>query len=105
MKYVCSECGEIFDEDEAKTIYERDTGEGGYGSVIWSYDVCPFCGSEDLEEARECPICGEWHDPDSGELCEDCKKDIKALWLNLLENLPDSADANEVARYIAEELV
>lgn len=102
-KYVCAECGEIFDEDEAKTIYERDTGEGGYGNVIWSYDLCPFCGSEDLEEARECPICGEYHGGES-DVCDTCLEDIETAWKELLTKFPDGADAGEIARYIAEVL-
>lgn len=104
-KYYCHECGAVFDEDDMHYLNEYDTGEGGYGNVMYSMALCPECDSEDIEEAVQCPVCGEWHDPDDGELCPDCKKDITALWLDLMSNLPNGADAGAVAEYIAEVLV
>jgi predicted nucleic acid-binding Zn-ribbon protein len=44
MKLICNDCGHVFDESEW----------GDYGE-------CPSCNSADTEEARECPICGEYH--------------------------------------------
>ena len=43
---ICNDCGHVFDESEW----------GDYGE-------CPSCNSTDTEEARECPICGEWYYP------------------------------------------
>lgn len=104
-KYYCTECGAVHTEDELEMDVEYDNGDGGYGNPMYATFICPECGSEDLVEAVECPVCGEWHDPDDGEICADCKKDISALWLNLLGNFPDGADAGAVATYIAEVLV
>ena len=103
MKFVCNECDKIFEEDEAIYEEERDTGEGGYGGVIYSWPTCPHCGSECLNEAEECPVCHDDFNPDEGEICALCKKDISALWLNLLSNLPN-ADVDAVVTYIAEVL-
>ena len=103
-RYYCEECGATFDPDKAE-LEKVPYGEG-CGFDLWEYEIhCPECGSTDLTVAVKCPVCGEWHDPDDGEICADCKKDISALWLNLLGNLPDGADAGEVATYIAEVLV
>ena len=41
---ICNDCGHVFDESEL----------GDYGE-------CPLCDSTDTEEAKECPICGEYH--------------------------------------------
>lgn len=43
----CERCGEIFDEDEATLIpeYVDDSCIVAFYTI-----VCPFCGSEDIEE-------------------------------------------------------
>lgn len=104
-RYCCTACGEIHTENEMDAYVEYDTGEGGYGNAMYAILICPECGSEDLVEAVKCPVCNEWYDPDDGGICKDCKKDISALWLNLMANLPDGADPDEVVTYIAEVLV
>lgn len=103
-RYYCTECGAILTEDELDRDVEYDNGEGGYGNPMYTTLLCPECGSEDLVEAEKCPVCGEYFDGE-GQMCASCEADVKALWLNLLENLPDGADAGEVATYIAEVLV
>ena len=108
MKYVCMNCGEILDEDELDHIVERDTGEGGYGGVMWQTDVCPHCGEESIEEAKKCPICGEYHGKDD-LFCADCEDMIKRQWETLLKAIYGDdytdEDACEVARYIGEVIV
>lgn len=104
-QYYCHQCKNIFSEYDMHYLNEYDTGEGGYGNLMYSIGLCPECDSEDIDEAHLCPVCGEWHDPEDGDICSDCKKDISALWLDLLSNLKDFADAEEVAKYIYEVLV
>ena len=103
-RYYCKDCGAVLSPDELKD--EKQPYGEGCGYDLWEYvSHCPECGSTDLTEAVQCPVCGEWHDPDDGELCPDCKKDITALWLDLMSDLPNDADPGAVAEYIAEVLV
>lgn len=100
-RYFCEECGHVATEDELDYYEERDTGEGGYGNVMYSLPLCPECGSEDLIEAKECPICGEWHGNDD-VICDPCTEDIRKAWSELLAKFPDHADECEIVRYIGE---
>lgn len=104
-KYVCVECGEVFDKYQAKYYEERDTGEGGYGNVMYSAMLCPVCGSEDIDDAKLCPVCGEWHGREDDIICEDCAKDIEMAWKELLDKFSGGADEYEIARYISEVLL
>lgn len=56
MAYRCGDCFEIFDEPREKhTTCESYYGVSGlfssYNSLI--LEVCPYCGSEDIEEFDE----------------------------------------------------
>ena len=58
MRYVCNDCGMIFDEEDADTEefdVEEDCGVGGLFSDHHYEEclVCPDCGSYDLEEAED----------------------------------------------------
>ena len=90
-KYICNKCKEsLYD-------FELNKVEGGYSEccyygehVDWRYEgddyVCPHCGSDDLIEAVECPICGGFHDKEEsyGGYCEKCV-DKAATPENLIE--------------------
>ena len=47
----CELCGEEFQEPDTRRVTENLDGENGW----WTYDkpYCPFCGSEDIDEATE----------------------------------------------------
>lgn len=69
--YICNCCGEVV--DDLKEVREF---MGYYGSAP-AYDsdyVCPYCGSDDLDEAEECECCGEYHRVDelTNGVCDDC---------------------------------
>ena len=58
MEYICNDCGEIFDENDAEiSTYDIEDDLG----VGWMFDdhhtatclVCPECRSEDIEEYIE----------------------------------------------------
>lgn len=58
MRFICNDCGEIFDEEDAATIevdLESVNGVGGlfpdhhYSTIL----VCPECGSECLDDYTE----------------------------------------------------
>lgn len=51
-KYKCSDCGEIFDPDEAGTSHEL-VGEFWGTPAYNDYVACPRCGSTDLERNPE----------------------------------------------------
>ena len=48
MKWICNECGEVFDEKEIEWRKEDDDFQ--YGE---RYGSCPFCNSFDIEEEEE----------------------------------------------------
>lgn len=55
----CENCGKIFDERELFFKKEPLCQIDG----VWQHEefaVCPHCHSEEVEEAEQCPICGEW---------------------------------------------
>ena len=66
---MCLNCGSFFGEDDMG--FAKDTtGE--------SLCVCPDCGSPDLTEAEQCPICGEPFDVSDmvyGTVCDGCFRD------------------------------
>ena len=70
-KYICENCGEVFDEDEIKEVYTME-GEGVMRGPLYDHDECPHCGSEDISEARECIACCGYfsgYDPSSLDYC------------------------------------
>lgn len=111
QKYICYDCGEVFDEDEAGTMYDDPSPAGvGLPSGSIAYMVCPHCGSDYYGEAKECPLCGEYHEG-SELFCEDCRHKIAEEWKALLEKLVPESDGcdwealrADIATYIAEEL-
>ena len=62
--FKCMHCGHEFEEIDRKH-YDSSTG-------VWE-EYCPNCRSEDIEEAEQCDICGEWHAADYLK-CGVCKK-------------------------------
>ena len=49
--YRCSWCGELFEEPVTRSFKENLDGENGW----WTYteEICPSCGSQEIEEAAE----------------------------------------------------
>lgn len=53
--YRCCRCGEVFRDDEAD-IRDDGTYEEYWGRDVWMpavVPVCPWCGSDDLEETDD----------------------------------------------------
>lgn len=72
IKWKCDDCGTVSSLKELN----RDTINGGYPGE--PHYTCPVCGSDYLEEAYQCNICGEWFPCDEvhgsvGQMaCDDC---------------------------------
>lgn len=72
MKMICSDCGHVFNAEDAaggKMLFPGSEVE----PPEYEDDRCPECGSEDIEEAALCPICGEYFSTYDGDICGDCK--------------------------------
>lgn len=52
MKYICEDCGTIFDEDDVGLIEQPTEYDNGVDGA-WYDRVCPECGSEDFYKYRE----------------------------------------------------
>lgn len=77
------DCGEIFkDELAEERPSEVEDGRSPWDGVA----ICPFCGSDYLEEVDVCPMCGG---PVTGEgsFCEDCKDAIDYEFSELFDRL------------------
>lgn len=63
---ICCNCGEVFDDDRIVQTRDRETG--------WHDYVCTYCGSDEIYEAVQCEICGEWVAEDEIEsgFCLEC---------------------------------
>ena len=47
--YVCNDCGSVFSVPDKRTYRENLDGENGFMTVVEFR--CPFCGSDEIEEA------------------------------------------------------
>jgi hypothetical protein len=91
MKYICENCGEVFDEDDLVTISEH-TEHFGCPCCYEETDMsCCYCGGN-LVEATKCPVCDEYMSDDK-QICDDCYNSV----------LADEDKAIETARYVNQE--
>ena len=78
---ICRECGRTFTAPKVRTEYT------GVSSEVWhekfEYDTCPYCGSDEVQEAVRCDYCGEWSEDWT---CEDCKVTISKFLTNIIEH-------------------
>lgn len=85
-KYICLECGAVFDENE---IIEVIVGHHPWGETTaaeWGC-ACPECESTEISEAIECESCGKWFPADEAEyhpiteetICYDCADNLRAF--------------------------
>ena len=87
----CNDCKRYFVEDEATVTVEREVG---YKEVL-----CPYCGSDDLEESHRCKCCGE---QTVNEFCDYCMESIAEELLDLQRRFDITGDVLEeliVAHY------
>lgn len=81
MMYKCSHCGFAFSipSERREDVGGHETGIG-YMRADEYIATCPDCGSDNIENAVRCSICGEYEYEDSAYLsddleylCEKCK--------------------------------
>lgn len=72
--YICKDCGALFEEP---AVWYDDPSPAGVGLPSGSYEYCecPECGSDDFEEANECPRC-DCHYLGDKILCDDCMEEL-----------------------------
>lgn len=61
--FYCMNCGASFESPA--------NGSSGVSGEAW--EVCPVCGHDDVEEASQCAVCGEWK-PESDMQVKNCCK-------------------------------
>lgn len=74
--YYCKDCKELIENDELEEADE------GFYTEVWGHNCyneystvrCPYCGSDDIEEAPRCEHCHDYFVPtdDDKDLCEEC---------------------------------
>lgn len=89
MKFFCLNCEEFFEDTEAETIKEDPSPAGvSLPEGYYEYKVCPHCGSDYIDEAYLCPVCGEYHSPhDREEICNSCAEDIDKSFEAMIDEL------------------
>jgi hypothetical protein len=65
---ICGDCRSTFEEPIVTT---EQIGEFWGTPAYGKFYSCPYCGSEAVEEARECVICGEPIESESN-YCDSC---------------------------------
>ena len=89
----CNDCQQFIEEEDTKIRREK-VGEYAGAPAYRSYVYCPQCGSDQLEEARRCPVCGEWKPDDLYDYCEACRDDaydmLSIMLLNIQERNKDT---------------
>lgn len=89
----CNDCESIFDEEELVSGKEHIM-EHYYMDTY----TCPHCGSDNIEDAERCPLCGEYHAPhrpgDEADVCPECRKKIDKGIAGIIEQLP--GERNEI---------
>lgn len=75
-KYICVDCGCVFDEDEMGTYTEHHPYGMGYAEEV--FGCCPMCKG-DFTEAERCDECGEYFAKEDLEdgFCEECLKELE----------------------------
>lgn len=66
--YICVNCNEMFD---SPNLTEDFTSEYFGSRIHHMISTCPYCGSDELDTAYRCVLCGEYHSG-ANDYCEDC---------------------------------
>ena len=83
--FICRECGAVSEELHRKCFDDLDTMFQGYTMV------CPFCHSDEVEDAVECEKCGKYvaEDELTEGLCTECEIDIRNKVFDFFEQFSE----------------
>lgn len=85
--FYCTECKKMSDSTKSRSEWQGEKEHGGY--VV--YDTCPHCGSDEIEKAGECEICGVWI-PSDKDYCHFCEEKVNAVMRSAFEQLEKTAN-------------
>lgn len=74
--YICLECGALLESTVSIPVLHDEVDD----QSIKTYHGCPYCKSDQVEEAKQCDLCGKYVVNDYIELkdgttaCHDCFK-------------------------------
>ena len=71
--YHCNDCGEDCWEPTRYKTYDREEFWGAPVTNISIMELCPACGSDDIEETTVCRTCGIYRTLDGYDDCRECK--------------------------------
>jgi len=71
--YHCNDCGEDCWEPTRYKTYDREEFWGAPVTNISIMEVCPACGSDDIDETVACKTCGLYRAVDGYDDCIECK--------------------------------
>ena len=84
--YKCLECDHVMDDLKKMPGFGYEIGD----RLIFDTEYgCQKCGSIDVEQAEECPVCGEWTRLTElrwNGACEACKNKIVKAYNACIEN-------------------
>ena len=111
MTYWCFNCNTAVRDDEMECKEGHTQIDGRtYRNPYEDEYFCPNCGEEfyAMEEAKECPICGEYMNPDR-EICEECETELKVYIEQMLDGYAldkgkDRDEAEEDFNYYLKEM-
>lgn len=111
--YYCHYCGAMNNECEyvRHTESHNETDPTSYEE--WYTKHCVYCGSEDIEETKECYLCGEYEAyPIKGEeyLCTDCISKVEQVARKSILEIMGFADKHsnadkDTVRYILADIL
>lgn len=97
MMFYCLDCKEYFDEPECETTWSNSYYIGHGGDFPETICMCPNCGSEDFEEAKEeCDGCKyfvyETKEVNGIYLCPDCYERVKDILSEAVDKIVGELD-------------
>ena len=95
MNYICDDCGNVFNSDNA--IIEKED--------VQAYIRCPYCSSLYYSDAVKCEICGELYKAENG-YCDGCVTAIAEFTSEFIEQVKTYFKINykEAVEFITAEM-
>ena len=69
--YTCNECKHEFREPETEVEATGVVAPDGTPE-LWTFSVCPSCGSDDIDWREYCELCGDRVAAKGSDFCNEC---------------------------------